>query len=156
MSRFDELESEGLIRPSSETYKITQFLERAEESFAIAQHLSDGKTVHWHAWSITVGYYAMLYAAKSAILRKGYEVKSHEAAEVALGQLLVPDSLEREDLELLGQAHRIFEEEYVHSFREARKESQVARYRARPSYTERRMHELLEKARAFVAKISLL
>lgn len=65
----------------------------------------------------------MLYAAKAAILFKSYEVGDHNAAQIALGHLLVPDELEKEDLEILRQSHKIFEDEYVHSFADAKKES---------------------------------
>ena len=33
---------------------------------------------------------------------------------VALGHLLVPTELEKEDLEILNQSHKIFEDEYIH------------------------------------------
>ncbi|MFC1649023.1 hypothetical protein ACFL1B_06250 [Nanoarchaeota archaeon] len=97
----------------------------------------------------------MLYAAKAAILSKGYEVKDHDASQIALGHLLVPDELEKEDLEILNQAHNIFEEEYVHSFEDAKKESHIARYSAIKTYTERRLAEIFENATDFVAKIGL-
>lgn len=97
----------------------------------------------------------MLYATKAAILKKGYEVKTHVAAQIALGHLLVPDELEKEDLEILNQAHKIFEDEYVKYFEDARTESSTARYQARPSYTERRVNEILENSRKFIEKVNL-
>lgn len=96
----------------------------------------------------------MLYSAKAAILKKGYEVKTHEAAQIALGHLLVPDELEKEDLEILNQAHKIFEEEYVKYFEDARNESSTARYQARPGYTERRVNEILKNSKRFINKIN--
>jgi len=96
----------------------------------------------------------MLYATKAILLKKGYEVKTHEAAQIALGHLLVPDELEKEDLEILNQTHKIFEEEYVTYFEDARKESSTARYQARPSYTERRVDEIISNAKRFIKKIS--
>src|SRR3989339_574731 len=75
---------------------------------------------------------------------------------IALAYLLVPNELEKEDLEILKQSHKIFEEEYVHSFQDAQKESHIARYSAIKTYTERRLEEIFENARKFVAKIILL
>jgi len=92
---------------------------------------------------LTIAYYAMLYAKKVILLKKGYEVKTHEAAQIAPGHLLVPDELEKEDLEILNQTHKIFEDEYVTYFEDARKESSTARYQARSSYTKRRVDEII-------------
>ena len=98
----------------------------------------------------------MLYAAKAAILSKGYEVDDHDAAQIALGHLLVPDKLEKEDLEILNQSHKIFEDEYVHYFEDAKKESHIARYSAIKTYTERRLQEIFDNATKFVAKVALM
>ena len=95
----------------------------------------------------------MLYAAKAAILNKGYEAKTHEAAQIALGHLLIPTQIEKEDLELLEQAHKIFEDEYVKYFEDARKESHTARYTAIKTYSERQLEEIYENARKFIEKI---
>jgi uncharacterized protein (UPF0332 family) len=135
-------------------------MKKAESSFMIAKfHENPPKEpdkIYWYYWAITIAYYSMLYSAKAAILSKGYEVKTHEAAEIALGTLLIPSELEKEDLELLDQAHKIFEDEYVKYFHDARNESSVARYKARPSYTERQLKKILEDARLFISKISLI
>ncbi|MDP2908947.1 MAG: hypothetical protein Q8N77_04030 [Nanoarchaeota archaeon] len=98
----------------------------------------------------------MLYAAKAAILSKGYEVSDHDAAQIALGHLLVPDEMEKEDLELLNQAYKIFEDEYVHYFEDAKTESHIARYAAIKTYTRRRVEEIFDNATKFVAKISII
>ncbi|MBD3318504.1 hypothetical protein GF342_01195 [Candidatus Woesearchaeota archaeon] len=98
----------------------------------------------------------MLYAAKAAILSKGYEVRDHDSAQIALGHLLVPDQLEKEDLEILNESHKIFEDEYVQHFEDAKKESHIARYKAKPSYNQRRLDEVFENARNFVAKITVM
>ena len=37
----------------------------------------------------------MLYATKATILSKGYEASDHDAVQIALGHLLVPDELEK-------------------------------------------------------------
>lgn len=141
--RFKELENDGLIVRSNQSFKIKLFVQKAENSLLIAKHhkeinptKDEPSKLHWNYWAITISYYSMLYAAKAAILTKGYEVKDHYAAQVALAALFIPDKLEREDLELLNQAHKIFEDEYVKSFEEARIESHTARYQARPNYTE--------------------
>lgn len=151
------------IKKSKDIFKIKLFLEKAENSLLIARHIKDIKPtkeqpskLHWSYWAITVSYYSMLYAAKAAILFKGYEVYDHDAAQIALGYLLVPDELEREDLEILNQSHKIFEDEYIHYFEDAKKESHIARYSAIKTYTERRLQEVFDNATKFVAKISLM
>ena len=98
----------------------------------------------------------MLYAAKAAILTKGYETNNHTAAQIAVGYLLVPDQIEQEDLQILQQAHKIFEDEYVKYFEDARKEAHTARYTAIKTYTEKRLEEIYNNAQKFVAKIALL
>lgn len=146
-----------------EAFKINLFLERAENSLLIAKHIKDIQStkdqppkLHWNYWAITISYYSMLYAAKAAILSKGYEASDHNAVQIALGHLLIPGELEKEDLEILNQSHKIFEEEYVHYFEDAKKESHIARYSAIKTYTERRLQEIFDNARKFVAKISLI
>lgn len=151
---------ENRIKKSQELFKIKLFLTKAENSLLIAQHVKEIKPtkdqppkLHWNYWAITISYYSMLYAAKAAILFKGYEVNDHDAAQIAIGHLLVPDKLEREDLEILNQSHKIFEDEYVHYFEDAKKESHIARYSAIKTYTERRLQEIFDNATTFVAKI---
>lgn len=151
------------IKKSQETFKIKLFLAKAENSLLIAKYVKDMKPIkdqppklHWDYWAITISYYSMLYAAKAAVLSRGYEVHDHDAAQIAVGHLLVPDRLEREDLEILNQTHRIFEDEYVHYFEDAKTESHIARYSAIKTYTERRLEEVFDNAAKFVAKIGLM
>lgn len=151
------------ITKSSQTFKIKLFLNKAENSLLIAKHNKElkpnnhqPKRMYWDYWAITISYYSMLYAAKAAILSKGYEVHSHDSAQTALGYLLIPDELEKNDLEILQQAYRIFEEEYVTYFEDAKIESQRARYAAIRKYSERRMDEIFNNAVDFVGKISLM
>lgn len=155
--------AENRIKKSQETFKIKLFLARAENSLLIAKHIKELKPnqdqplkLHWDYWAITISYYSMLYAAKAAILFKGYEIDDHDAAQIAIGYLLVPDKLEREDLEILNQSHKIFEDEYVHYFEDAKTESHIARYSAIKTYTERRLQEIFDNATLFVAKIGLI
>ncbi|MBU0979697.1 MAG: HEPN domain-containing protein [Nanoarchaeota archaeon] len=162
-SAFARLRGKGKIIRSSNSFKIGLFLEKGDNTLDIAEHLKDikpegnlPKRLFWDYWAITLSYYAMLYAAKAAILSKGYEVSTHDAAQVALGHLLVPGQLEREDLELLRQSHKIFEDEYVKYFEDAKKESRIARYSAIKTYTRRRLEEIFDKATRFVAKIRLI
>ena len=154
---------EKRIKESQEVFKIKLFLGKAENSLQIAQFVKDikptkdqPKKLHWDYWAITISYYSMLYAAKAAILSKGYEASDHDAVQIALGHLLVPDELEKEDLEILKQSYKIFEEEYVHYFEDAKKESHIARYSAIKTYTERRLEEVFKNAREFEAKINLI
>lgn len=163
MNLFKIAISNNRIKKSKDVFKIKLFLEKAENSLLIAKHIKDIKPtkeqpskLHWNYWAITVSYYSMLYAAKAAILSKGYEVSDHDAAQIALGHLLVPNELEREDLEILNQSHKIFEDEYVYYFEDAKKESHIARYSAIKTYTERRLQEVFDNATKFVAKISLI
>lgn len=155
--------AESRIKKSQEGFKIKLFIGRAENSLLIAKHVKDMQPsndlppkLHWNYWAITISYYSMLYAAKAAILSKGYEVGDHDAAQIALGHLLVPGRLEMEDLEVLNQSHKIFEDEYVHYFEDAKKESHIARYSAIKTYTERRLQEIFGNAVEFVAKIVLI
>jgi uncharacterized protein (UPF0332 family) len=160
---FDECVLLRRIKESEQFFKIKLFLQKAENSLLIAKYHKDiklskdqPKKLHWNYWAIIISYYSMLYAAKAAILLKGYEVEDHDAAQIALGCLLVPDKLEKEDLETLNQSHKIFEDEYVHYFEDAKTESHIARYSAIKSYTERRLEEIFNNATQFVAKISLM
>ncbi|MFA4886732.1 MAG: HEPN domain-containing protein [Candidatus Nanoarchaeia archaeon] len=160
---FEQYAAERRIRMSKEFFKIKLFLKKGENSLLIAKHLKEIKPnkdqpqrMYWDYWAITVSYYAMLYAAKATILSKGYEVSDHDAVQIALGHLLVPNQLEKEDLEILNQAHKIFEDEYVHYFEDAKKESHIARYSAVQTYTQRRLEEIFNNATKFVAKIVLM
>jgi len=158
---FEEFLENKRITESNKTFKIKLFLEKAKNSLVIAKYHKDIKPdkslplkLHWNYWAIIISYYSMLYSAKAAILSKGYEVKDHLAAQIALGHLLVPDEIEKEDLELLDQAYKIFEDEYVKYFEEARKESHIARYSAFKTYTERKVEEIFKNATKFVEKIA--
>ncbi len=160
---FDEYLKEKRIRPSTASFKIKLFLKKAENSLLIAKSHKDivpdkdqPPKLYWDYWAITISYYSMLYAAKAAILSKGYEVSDHDAAQVALGHLLVPEKIEKGDLELLNQSHKIFEDEYVHYFEDAKKESHIARYQAIKTYSERRVNEIFDNAAKFVGKIALI
>ena len=151
------------IKKSQEFFKIKLFLQKAENSLLIAKvhkeikpNKNQAPKLYWDYWAITIAYYSMLYAAKAVILLKGYEVSDHNAVQIALCHLLVPDKIEKEDLELLSQSHKIFEEEYVHYFEDAKTESNIARYSAIKTYTERRLSEIFENARKFVSKITLI
>ncbi len=160
---FLEYKAKERIKESRESFKIKLFLKKAENSLLVAKHIKEIKPTkdqpqktYWDYWAITVSYYSMLYAAKAAILSKGYEVSDHDAAQIALGHLLVPNKLEKEDLEILNQSHKIFEDEYVHYFEDAKKESHIARYTAIKTYTQRRLEEIFTNATKFIAKISLI
>jgi uncharacterized protein (UPF0332 family) len=160
---FDECIKKNRITQSSNTFKIKLFLKKGENSLIIAKHIKDinpgegePEKVYWNYWAITISYYSMLYCAKALILTKGYEVHDHDAAQVALGHLCVPDEIEKEDLELLNQSYKIFEDEYIKYFEDAKTESHIARYSAIKTYTERRLSEIFENARKFVSKIALM
>jgi len=160
---FKEALAKNRIKRSQDIFKIRLFLKKAENSLLIAKHVKEihptkdqPPKLHWDYWAITISYYSMLYAAKAAILLKGYEVDDHDAAQIALGHLLVPDKLEREDLEILNQSQKMFEEEYVHFFQDAKTESYIARYSAIKTYTQRRLEEIFDNATKFVGKISLI
>jgi uncharacterized protein (UPF0332 family) len=77
---FQQCLTENRIRTSTQNFKITLFLQKAENSLLIAKHVKEIKPtkeeppkLHWNYWAITISYYAMLYTAKAAILSKGYE-----------------------------------------------------------------------------------
>jgi uncharacterized protein (UPF0332 family) len=160
---FEECIKNRRIKKSSQSFKIKLFLDKAENSLLIAKHTKDiepmedqPKKLFWDYWAITISYYSMLYAAKAAILSQGYEVSDHDAAQIALGHLLIPGEIEKEDLEILNQAYKIFEEEYVHYFEDAKTESKIARYSAIKTYTTRRLDEIFSNTTVFVAKIGLI
>ena len=141
-TQFDEFIRNKRITKSANMFKIKLFLDKGENSLQIAKHHKDiapeqgePKKLYWDYWAITISYYSMLYSAKALILKKGYEVHDHDAAQVALGHLCVPDEIEKEDLELLGQSFKIFEDEYVKYFEDAKAESHIARYSAIKTYT---------------------
>jgi uncharacterized protein (UPF0332 family) len=160
---FIEHNEAGNIIASNASFKIKQFLKKAENSLAIAYfHKNINPTneqpekMYWIYWAITISYYSILYATKAIILTKGYEVKTHEAAQIALGHLCLPSQIEKEDLELLNEAQKIFEEEYITYFQDARTESNTARYSAIKKYSERRVDEIYENARKFILKIKTI
>jgi uncharacterized protein (UPF0332 family) len=160
---FEEYVKKNRITLSRDIFKIKLFLKKGENSLLIAKHIKDIKPgegepekSYWNYWAIAISYYSMLYCAKALILTKGYEVHDHDAAQVALGQLCVPDKIEKEDLELLNQSYKIFEDEYVKYFEDAKTESHIARYSAIKTYTERRLSEIFENARKFVSKTVLI
>lgn len=160
---FEELLKNGRIIKSKNFFKIKLFLEKGENSLQIAKHNKDiipkqgePKKMHWNYWAITISYYSMLYCAKALILKKGFKVRDHESAQIALGYLCVPSEMEKNDLEMLNSSHKIFEDEYVKYFEDARTESHIARYSAIKTYTQRRLEEVYENARKFTAKTSLI
>lgn len=144
------------IRESTAEFKVKKFIKKGVDSLALAHSLNDSNEDAKDYWTITICYYAMLYMAKAAILTKGYETDDHYATQIALGHLLIPDQIEREDLELLEQAHKIFENDYVDYFEDARKESSTSRYSATKKYTEKRVKEILQKATKFISKIEAI
>lgn len=157
---FEKFFKERRIRETNETFKIQLFLEKSQNSLLIAQHhkekepaKDEATKIHWQYWAITITYYAMLYAAKAAIIKKGYDAKDHLAAQIALGKLYVDNEITQEDLKLLGEAHKIFEEEYITYFSDAREESHHARYSAIKKYTQRRVEQIFTNAKKFIAKI---
>lgn len=161
--QFKEFVKDKRVKVSSQFFKIKLFLEKSENSLLIAKHTKEieptedqPKKLFWDYWAITISYYSMLYAAKAAILSKGYEASDHDAVQIALGHLLIPDEIEKEDLEILNQAYKIFEDEYVHYFEDAKKESKIARYSAIKTYTKRRLDEIFNNATDFVAKIGFV
>ena len=160
---FKEYIKSKRIKKSNQSFKIKLFLEKAENSLLIAKHTKEiqpsedqPKKLFWDYWAITISYYSMLYAAKAAILSRGYEISDHDAAQIALGHLLIPDEIEKQDLEILNQSYKIFEDEYVYYFQDAKTESKIARYSAIKTYTKRRLDEIFSNATDFVAKIGLI
>lgn len=142
------------IKKSTTTFKINKFSKKGKDSLDLARFVKESNQKARGYWTITICYYAMLYSAKAIILTKGYETDDHYSTQIALGHLLVPDEIEKEDLELLNQAYKIFEDDYVEYFHDARKESSVSRYSPTKVYTERRVSEIYKNAKKFIAKIN--
>jgi len=149
-------ERKFFIKKSKAYFKINKFIRKGSDSFELANFLNRSSLSAKGYWTITICYYSMLYLAKAAILTKGYETDDHYATQIALGHLLIPDELEKSDLELLDQAHKIFEDEYIEYFEEARKESSISRYSPTKVYEERRVKEIIEIARNFIEKIRII
>jgi len=144
------------IKKSSAIFKINKFVKKGTDSLELADYIKNSDKGAKDYWTITICYYSMLYLAKAAILTKGYETDDHYATQIALGHLLVPDEIEKEDLELLEQAQKIFEDDYIEYFEDARKESSVSRYSATKIYAERRVKEIIENARKFISKLRII
>ena len=160
---FERFVKQNRITKTNNSFKIKLYLNKGENSLLIAKYNKEiipskdqPEKMYWNYWAITISYYSMLYCAKALIISKGYEVHDHEAAQVALGYLCVPEEIEKEDLDILNQSYKIFEDEYVKYFEDAKTESYIARYSAIKTYSERRLNEIYENARKFVAKISLI
>lgn len=144
------------IKKSSALFKMRRYIIKGTDSLALATFIQESGQPAKDYWTITVCYYSMLYLAKAAVLSRGYETDDHYATQIALGHLLVPGELEREDLLLLEQAHKIFEDDYVGYFEEAWKESSISKYSPTKVYTERRVREIMEIARKFVEKVRVV
>jgi len=149
-------EKKFFIKKSNALFKINKFIKKGSDSFELADFVNKSKLAAKDYWTITICYYSMLYLAKAIILTKGYETDDHYATQIALRHLLIPDKLEKEDLELLDQAHKIFEDEYIDYFEEARKESRISKYSPTKVYAERRVKEIIEIARKFIEKIRVI
>lgn len=151
-----EYERKFFIRKSKDIFKIRRFISKGNDSLMIAKLIKDSDRSSKESWTITVCYYSMLYLAKAAILERGYETDDHYATQIALGHLLVPGKIEAEDLRTLEQTHRIFEEDYVEYFDDARRESSLSRYSPTKVYSERRANEVFGNATGFIAKLSTI
>lgn len=149
-------EKKFFIKKSSAIFKINKFIKKGTDSFDLANYIKNSEQNAKDYWTIVICYYSMLYLAKAAVLTKGYETDDHYSTQIALGHLLVPDEVEKEDLELLEQAYKIFEDDYIEYFHDARKESKISRYSATKVYTERRVKEIFENARKFISKIRII
>lgn len=144
------------IKKSNTMFKINRFIKKGTDSLELINYIKDSNKTAKDYWIIIMSYYSMLYLSKAVILTKGYETDDHYSTQIALGHLLVPDEVEKEDLELLEQAHKIFEDDYVDYFEDARKESSVSRYSATKVYRDRRVKEIFDNATKFIAKIRLI
>lgn len=144
------------IKSSDASFKIKHLMKKGVQSLALANYLKKTNEAGKEYWVITICYYAMLYSAKAIILTKGYETDDHYATQIALGCLCVPNEIEKEDLHILEQSHKIFEDDYINYFEDARKESRVSRYNATKIYSQRRVTEILKNATNFIGKIKLI
>lgn len=163
-------EDKFFIRRSNHDFKTKLYREKGWESFRIASFLLSGtknsslrnkldlpEPLFLNYWIIIISYYSMLYLAKALILTKGYETDDHFSTEVALAKLfVVVNELEKEDLEILNQSYKIFEEEYITYFQEARKEARDSRYYALKSYEKGRVNTIYNNAKKFIAKANLI
>jgi uncharacterized protein (UPF0332 family) len=146
-------EKKFYIRKSNESFKINKFMKKSIDSLELATKIKSLEENAKDYWTITICYYSMLYIAKSAILKKGYETGDHYATQIALGHLFIPDNLEEKDLLLLEESYKILEEDYIDYFEDARKESSTSRYSATKVYTQRRVEEVHQNAIRFIRKM---
>lgn len=144
------------IKKSNNFFKIKKFIQKGIDSLELASFIKDSDKSAKDYWTITICYYSMLYLAKAAILERGYETDDHYSTQIALGHLLIPDKIEKEDLEILKKTHKIFENEYIEYFKDARKESSVSRYSSTKIYSKRRVEEVFENARKFILKLNTI
>ncbi len=151
-----ELNRKFFIKKSAAKYKQKGYINKGTDSFTLANFLQETAQPAKDYWTITICYYSMLYLAKAAILSKGYETDDHYATQIALGHLFVPDQLEKEDLLLLEQAHKILEDDYVTAFEEVRQESAISKYSPNHAYTGRRVEEVTVIAGQFIRKIQTM
>jgi uncharacterized protein (UPF0332 family) len=152
----EKRENKFFIRRSDATFKINKFIKKGTDSLELANFIKNSKQDARDYWTITICYYSMLYLAKAAVLTEGYETDDHYATQIALGHLSVPNDIEKEDLELLEQTYKIFENDYIVYFEDARKESSISRYSATKVYTERRVKEVFENSRNFISKLRVV
>lgn len=144
------------IKESNNEFKINKFRKKGRDSLRLAEYISKSKEEAKNYWTISIAYYAMLYSAKAAIQSKGFETDDHYATQIALGHLLIPKEIEKEDLALLEQAHKILENDYIDYFEDARIESRTSRYSASKTYKEQRVKEILQNANTFIRKIEIM
>ena len=95
---FERFVKQNRITKTNNSFKIKLYLNKGENSLLIAKYNKEiippkdqPEKMYWNYWAITISYYSMLYCAKALIISKGYEVHDHEAAQVALGYLCVPE-----------------------------------------------------------------
>lgn len=148
-----KLGTKFFIRKSDSSFKIKSFINKSLDSFKLAKYIKDSNLKAKTYWTITISYYSMLYIAKAVILAKGYETDDHYATQIALGHLMVPSDIEIEDFEILDQTHKMFEQDYIDYFEDARKESSTSRYSPTKLYAERRVEEVYANTQKFIAKL---
>lgn len=144
------------IKNSDATFKIKKYIDKATQSFELAQFVKTSNQNAKDYWTITICYYSMLYLAKALILTKGYETDDHHSTQISLKKLFSPEKINEKDIKNFNQTIIILEQEYINYFEDAKKESHASRYDPTKTYKTRRVEEVFANAQEFISKLIIL
>lgn len=144
------------IKKSEAFFKIKKYIDKATQSFELAQFIKNSNQNAKDYWAITICYYSMLYLAKALILTKGYETDDHHSTQISLTKLFSPEKIDNKDINYFNQTKIILEQEYINYFEDAKKESHTSRYDPTKTYKTRRVEEVFSNTQEFISKLLIL